>query len=136
MENYIATAIYQNRAGEMCALVEDYRDGQTVYRFIENIERVNYSPENIAEEAERGFDGFAAFDPYSYGGYSFREIAEEIEEGGEYREIASFSDNVSSFTPANMDAAAIKLFAPLMDEYYEKSRANSVHTEQLCFFAA
>ena len=136
MENYIATAIYQNRSGEICALVEEHFSGECIYRLIENIERISYAPQDIAEEAERGFDGFSAFDPYKYGGYSFGEIAEEITCGGDYRLIAEFSDNVAEFIPDNMNAAAVKLFAPLMNDYYEKNRDNSAHTEQLCFFAA
>ena len=109
MENYIATSIYQNRSGEICALVEEHFSGECIYRLIENIERISYAPQDIAEE---------------------------ITCGGDYRLIAEFSDNVAEFIPENMNAAAVKLFAPLMNDYYEKNRDNSAHTEQLCFFAA
>ena len=135
MKSYIATAIYQNRCGEICALVEDCRDGSCVYRLIENIERIPYSPEDIAEEVERGFDGFASFDPYEHGGYSFSEVAWEISDGGDYRLIAEFCDNVSKFDPESMNDAARALLLP-KEHYYEKIGAAPAEECQLCFFAA
>ena len=135
MENYIATAIYQNKRGEMCALVEDYSAGECIYRFIENIERIDYSAEDIAEEAERGFDGFDAFDPYDYGGYSFGEVAFNLTENEDYKLIAEFCDNVSHFDTECMDERARALFAPLMKTSYRKGVCD-IHEEQICFFAA
>ena len=135
MESTVRAGFYQNRCGEIFALVEDRRDKRSVYRFIENIERMRYSPEDVAEEAERGFDGFSEFDPYEHGGLSFGEVAFEITDSEEYRLIAEFCDNLSGFVPENMDERAKALFGPLMETVFNNPKSDP-HEEQLCFFAA
>lgn len=140
MENRTVVSFYQNNAGEICALAEDYKDGRYIYRLVENIERMNFSSENIGEEVSRGFDDFSEFNPSEFSGLTFGEIAFEITEGEEYRLVAEFSDNISGFVPENMDNRAKELFEPLMDSAYsafEKTvYSPSVHESQICFFAA
>ena len=139
-ENGSVVSFYQNRAGELCALAEVVRDGEHVYRLIENIEKMKFTSENIEEQARRGFDDFSEYNPYDFGGISFGEIALEITEGEDFKLVAEFADNISGFVPENMDRLAVELFAPLMEGYANKPaapvRPTSVHEEQLCFFAA
>ena len=127
MENCIVTAIYQNKNGEISALVEDMRDGACVCRLVENIERIPYTSENIAEEAERGFDWFSEFDPYEHEGISFGEAKYNITENEDYKLIAEFFGNVSEFVPDNMNDTARALFLPLIQACREGRGVHSPH---------
>ena len=140
MENYTVTSLYQNKGGELCALVEQSIDGSVIYRIVENIERVGYSSEMLIEEAERGFDGYATFCSFDYGGYSFAEVAYGIEEESDYRLIARIEDNVAEVLTDNMNAVAKSLLSPLIPDFTatlpEFSYTEPCESYQLSFFAA
>lgn len=140
MENYTVTSLYQNRAGELCALVEQGIGGSVIYRIVENIERVGYSSDMLIEEAERGFDGYAPFRPHDFGGYSFAEVAYGIEEESDYRLIARIEDNAAEVLPNNMDSLARSLLSPLIPDFTaahpEFRHSEPSESYQLSFFAA
>lgn len=135
MNTVITTDFYQHRSGEICALVEERGDKKSIYRFIENIERMRYTPEAVAEEAQRGFDGFSVYDPYDHEGLSFGEIEFNITDSEDYKLIAEFCDKLAGFVPENMDERARELFGPLMQTVLVNG-ITEIHSEQLCFFAA
>lgn len=105
----VSTIFYQECGKHIHAVVDvDFCQDDTYIRnarkICRNLERLHLTPQLLHYELTNGFPSFSPFDPKDFGGYSFREIVDEIDLSGQLLQDGSTNGfpSLSPFDPKDL----------------------------------